>query len=53
MAQKTVFIYHTVPKNPERVFPKLENSFFSALETSEKCNLLFRKIFQVFGKKNA
>ena len=22
------FIYHTVPKNPESIFPKLENIFF-------------------------
>ena len=33
------FIYHTVQKNPERVFPKTQKQFFSALETSEKTNL--------------
>ena len=36
--------YHTVPKNPERVSLKVENSFFSAVETSEKTNSPPRKI---------
>ena len=38
------FINHTVPKNPKGFSPKLENSFFSAPETSEKTNLPLRKI---------
>ena len=43
------FIYHTVPKNTEKVFPKLRKQFFSALETSEKTNLPLRK-FKFFQK---
>ena len=50
------FIYHTVSKNPERVFPETQKQFFSALKTSEKTNLPLRKIKffhqKVFGKKS-
>ena len=35
------FFYYTVPKHPEKVFPKLENT---ALDTSEKTYLSLRKI---------
>ena len=35
------FIYHTVPKNPERVFPETRKVFFC---TRKKTNLLLRKI---------
>ena len=44
------FIYHTVSKNPKRVFPETRKQFFSALETSEKTtNLPSRKI-KIFQK---
>ena len=41
--------YHTVPKNPETVFPE-NRKLFSALETSQKNYLPLRKINN-FSKK--
>ena len=44
---------HSAEKYPKGFSLKLENSFFSELQTSEKTNLHFeKKLKKVFGKKS-
>ena len=48
------FIYQTVPKNPERVFPETQKHFFLHWKHQKKTNLALRNFFfkKVFGKKS-
>ena len=44
-----ISIYHTVPKNPERVFPETRKQFFKHWKHQKKTNLPLRKI-KIFQK---